>query len=67
MTVEEAKARIDHLKLEINGHNHKYYVLNEPAISDYEFDMMLRELEDLSENIRSFKMNFHRLAGLEVI
>lgn len=55
MTVEEAKARIDHLKLEINGHNHKYYVLNEPAISDYEFDMMLRELEDLEREYPQFQ------------
>ncbi len=55
MTAEEAKARIDHLKSEINGHNHKYYVLNEPAISDYEFDMMLRELEDLEREYPQFQ------------
>ncbi len=55
MTAEEAKARIDHLKSEINGHNHKYYVLNESAISDYEFDMMLRELEDLEREYPQFQ------------
>ena len=55
MTAEEVKARIDHLKSEINGHNHKYYVLNEPAISDYEFDMMLRELEDLEREYPQFQ------------
>ena len=39
--------RIEELRREINGHNHKYYVENSPSISDYDFDMLLKELERL--------------------
>ncbi|MFM7813902.1 MAG: NAD-dependent DNA ligase LigA, partial [Flavobacteriales bacterium] len=31
----------------LNEHNHRYYVLNEPSISDFEFDALLSELENL--------------------
>ncbi|MDE5902579.1 MAG: NAD-dependent DNA ligase LigA, partial [Muribaculaceae bacterium] len=55
MTPEEAKARIDQLRLEINGHNHKYYVLNQPEVSDYEFDMMLKELEQIENEFPQFR------------
>ena len=41
--------RIDFLRKEINRHNHNYYVLNDPTVSDREFDLMLRELQDLEE------------------
>lgn len=47
MTPEEAKVRIDLLRDNINELNHRYYVLNEPAVSDFEFDKMLKELEAL--------------------
>lgn len=42
-----AKERIEKLREELNRHNHNYYVLNSPEISDKEFDMMLKELEAL--------------------
>lgn len=38
---------IKRLRDEINSHNYKYYVLNAPEISDFEFDMLLKELERL--------------------
>lgn len=41
--------RIQQLRDEINRHNHAYYVLNSPTISDYEFDMLLKELERLEK------------------
>ncbi len=45
------KQRIIQLREELNRHNHNYYVLNRPEITDREFDMMLKELERLeSEN-----------------
>ena len=44
---EAIKARIDQLTDELNAHNHRYYVLAEPIISDFEFDKLLRELQDL--------------------
>ena len=37
--------RILQLRSELNHHNHAYYVLNAPEISDREFDMLLKELE----------------------
>jgi DNA ligase (NAD+) len=37
------------LSAELHLHNHAYYVLNEPQISDYEFDMLLKELELLEK------------------
>ena len=39
--------RILQLRNELNHHNHAYYVLNAPEISDREFDMLLNELERL--------------------
>ena len=41
------KQRIEQLRRELHEHNHKYYVLNQPDISDMEFDMMMHELQDL--------------------
>ncbi|MBR5608039.1 MAG: NAD-dependent DNA ligase LigA [Bacteroidaceae bacterium] len=39
--------RIIQLRNELHQHNHDYYVLNSPTISDQEFDYLLRELQDL--------------------
>lgn len=48
-TPSHAHARIAALRDEINGHNHAYYVENSPTISDREFDMLLKELEQLEK------------------
>lgn len=45
----EIKERIKRLRDELNRHNHNYYVLNSPEISDKEFDMMMKELEILEK------------------
>lgn len=45
----EVKERIKRLREELNRHNHNYYVLNSPEISDKEFDMMMKELEILEK------------------
>jgi len=45
--MENVKEKIDRLRQEINNWNYQYYVLNEPVISDYEFDQKLKELESL--------------------
>lgn len=42
-----AEQRINQLTTELNAHNHRYYVLATPVISDREFDGLLRELQDL--------------------
>lgn len=39
--------KIESLRKELRAHNHNYYVLDQPAISDYEFDMKLKELQGL--------------------
>ena len=44
------KQRIEELRRQLNEHNHKYYVLNQPTISDQEFDRMMRELQELEES-----------------
>lgn len=46
MTPQE---RILELRRELHEHNRRYYVLNSPTISDYEFDMLLKELQQLEE------------------
>ena len=38
---------IEQLRNELREHNHNYYVLDNPTISDYEFDVKLKELQDL--------------------
>ena len=41
--------RISELTKQLNEHNHRYYVLNAPIISDMEFDFLLKELEALEQ------------------
>lgn len=43
----DAKLKIDQLRTELHEHNYNYYVLDQPVISDYEFDMKLKELQEL--------------------
>ena len=45
----EPKNRIDELTQRLNAYNYQYYVLDAPTISDYEYDMLLRELETLEQ------------------
>jgi len=49
MTREQAYERIAELTRQINEHNHRYYVLSQPVISDQDFDRLLRELQDLEK------------------
>lgn len=43
----DVQSKIALLRKELNEHNYKYYVLDEPIISDYDFDQKLKELERL--------------------
>ena len=45
----EAKKRITELRDLLNHHNHRYYVLDDPEISDSGYDQLLRELQNLEE------------------
>lgn len=48
------ESKIKALSKELEEHNYKYYVLHQPTISDYDFDMMLKELEDLESKYPEF-------------
>ena len=45
---------IQNLREELNQHNHNYYVLDQPTISDYEFDLKLAQLQDLENQHPQF-------------
>ncbi len=47
MDFENAKKRIEYLSKTLKYHNRKYYIEDSPEIEDFEYDYMLRELEDL--------------------
>ena len=47
--------RIKELREIINRHNHNYYVLNAPTVSDQEFDALLRELQDLERDYPQYQ------------
>jgi DNA ligase (NAD+) len=57
MNREEAKQRIQTLTKELREHNYRYYVLSEPLISDYDFDIKLSELEQLEKANPDFAYN----------
>ncbi|MDN3517651.1 NAD-dependent DNA ligase LigA [Aquisalimonas lutea] len=44
---EQARSRIAALREQIEEHNHRYYVLDEPVLSDADYDALLRELQEL--------------------
>lgn len=46
---KEIQSEIQRLRDEINRHNYAYYVTDAPTISDYEFDQLLKKLEDLEK------------------
>ncbi|MEE9500938.1 MAG: NAD-dependent DNA ligase LigA [Candidatus Aminicenantaceae bacterium] len=47
LTLKEAKKRIQKLREDVVFHEKKYYIENDPQISDYEFDMLIKELINL--------------------
>ncbi|MFN3916819.1 MAG: NAD-dependent DNA ligase LigA [Flavobacteriales bacterium] len=54
MTTIDPQTRIEELTRLLNEHNYRYYVLSQPTISDYEFDMMLEELQKLEQSYPLF-------------
>ena len=52
--MEEIKNQIEALRQELHDHNHRYYILDEPIISDYEFDQLLQTLQDLEKKYPDF-------------
>lgn len=54
MNPNDAKIEIEKLSAELARHNHLYYVESNPEISDFEFDMLLKRLQDLEEKFPQF-------------
>ncbi|MCI5911306.1 MAG: NAD-dependent DNA ligase LigA [Oscillospiraceae bacterium] len=55
MDTKTASKKIDDLTSELLNYNHLYYDLDSPKISDYEYDMKLRELEKLEGEFPQFR------------
>ncbi|MBD3274465.1 MAG: NAD-dependent DNA ligase LigA [Candidatus Marinimicrobia bacterium] len=55
MNKAAARARIDELSQELHYHNYRYYVKDDPVISDAEYDRLFRELQDLEEAFPELK------------
>ena len=54
MDKESIRSRIENLRKQINYHNYRYYALDDPIISDKEYDSMLKELIELEKNNPEF-------------
>lgn len=50
MDREEIHNEITRLRREIESHNHSYYVENAPTVSDHDYDMMMKRLEELEKD-----------------
>ena len=51
--LQAAKLRVEELRAHIAYHDYRYYVLDQPEISDAEYDALMRELRDLEARTRS--------------
>jgi DNA ligase (NAD+) len=49
MVTEAIRKRVEKLREEIEYHNYRYYILDQPEISDAQYDRLMRELEKLEE------------------
>ncbi len=54
---QNIQQKIEELREELHQHNYNYYILDEPIISDYEFDAKLKELQDLEAKYPEFADN----------
>ncbi len=52
---DEVRSKVEKLRKEIEYHNYRYYTLNDPIITDYEYDMLVKELQSLEEKYPSLK------------
>lgn len=55
MDINEARERIKILKDEISRHNYLYYVMDDPAIEDRDYDLLIRELQKIEEQYPELK------------
>ncbi len=52
--MQSIEEKINKLRKALNEHNYKYYVLDAPSISDYDFDLQLKELQELEKKYPEF-------------
>lgn len=52
----DPKNRIKELTEKLNQYNEEYYIYNEPSVSDYEYDSLLRELENLEKSYPEYAL-----------
>ena len=52
--MEEIQSKLTRLRNELHEHNRLYYIEDAPVISDYEFDTLLKELQDLENRYPEF-------------
>ena len=50
MDIEKARQEINTLCDKLNWHNYRYYVLDDPTMDDRDYDLKLRELEELEKD-----------------
>ncbi|MCO5261089.1 MAG: NAD-dependent DNA ligase LigA [Crocinitomicaceae bacterium] len=58
MEENDAKKRIEQLIDLLNQYNHEYYIDSNPSISDYEFDLLLKELEGLEVQFPQYAFEY---------
>src|SRR6185503_1565868 len=66
MNEKQARKKVEALRREISAHDHSYYVLDRPSVSDDEYDRLYRELVALEEQfpgLRSADSPTQRVAG----
>ena len=67
MVDNKIRGKIERLREEIHYHDYKYYIENNPEISDYEYDQLMRELKRLEErhpSLRSSNSPTQRVGGM---
>jgi DNA ligase (NAD+) len=55
MDKEQERKRLQELQSQLRSHNYRYYILNDPVISDLEFDRLYRELQELESKYPDLK------------
>ncbi|QCX52835.1 NAD-dependent DNA ligase LigA [Elizabethkingia sp. JS20170427COW] len=63
---ESIQHKIEQLREELHQHNYNYYILDEPSISDFEFDSLLKELQNLEKEYPQYddpNSPTHRVGG----
>jgi DNA ligase (NAD+) len=54
MTPQQAQNRIDDLRSVLHQHNYNYYIKSEPTVSDFEYDLLINELQTLEAQFPQF-------------